>query len=284
LGGKETMDLPEDPTLPFVAYGVFRKGELAYLSIADLVETTDSAIRLRGSLYIRDGLPVLDVDSTGTVPATLIQFSPTKIREAYERINRFEPDKQYMWRVVDVEGARCNCLVGRSPRKGSVLADEGWNGREDPLFTSALRVIDETLQDNGIFEWDLRPMFRLQMAYMLLWSVIERYASLRYHLGDKASDKVKQIADEPAFAKSLSTHVNRKSRPRVQRADRPSKHYSLDSSKPKESLNYYYQIRSNITHRGKGVVRDHDIIRESLRELLAIFTDMLETAFNQAQR
>jgi hypothetical protein len=93
-------------------------------------------------------------------------------------------------------------------------------------------------------------MFRLQMAYLLLWSSIERYASLRYHLGDRAVDKVMQIADDPRFAQLLKRRVSRKHR--VQRADRPEDHYELNPDDARKSLNYYYQIRSNITHRGKG--------------------------------
>jgi len=125
-------------------------------------------------------------------------------------------------------------------------------------------------------------MFRLQMAYLLLWSSIERYASLRYHLGDHSMDKIMQIADDPHFGQLLKRRVNRKHR--VQRADRPQDHYELNPDDPKKSLNYYYQIRSNITHRGKAVVRDHQIVRESLKELLEIFTNLLQMSFESSSK
>jgi hypothetical protein len=38
----------------------------------------------------------------------------------------------------------------------------------------------------------------------------------------------------------------------------------------------HYQVRSNITHRGKGVARDHYRVFASLGELLRIFHDVLE--------
>jgi len=70
----------------------------------------------------------------------------------------------------------------------------------------------------------------------------------------------------------------------VQRADRPTDHYELTPDDPRNSLNYYYQIRSNITHRGKGVVRDHDIVRASLKELLEIFTELVRAAFESSSK
>jgi len=95
-------------------------------------------------------------------------------------------------------------------------------------------------------------------------------------------DKIMQIADDPHFGQLLKRRVNRKHR--VQRADRPQDHYELNPDDPKKSLNYYYQIRSNITHRGKAVVRDHQIVRESLKELLEIFTNFLQMSFESSSK
>ena len=43
-------------------------------------------------------------------------------------------------------------------------------------------------------------------------------------------------------------------------------------------MQYYYQVRSNITHRGKGVAQDYELLRDSLSELLPIFRKVLEAA------
>ena len=105
-----------------------------------------------------------------------------------------EPDRHYRWHQAPVEGTPANVLVGRSPEKGSVPCEDGeWNGWDDPLFTAALNVVEETLRSQT-FDWNLKPLFRLQMAYLLLWSSIERYVSLRYHLGDRVTEKVGQLA------------------------------------------------------------------------------------------
>lgn len=271
---------PNSVKLPFFAYGVFQKGELGFLSISDLVDRVEKPVSVRGCLLLRDGLPIIDPQGDSTILGSLIFFKEGRYSEAYKKINRLEPDRQYRWEELTGEGVQCNCLVGRSPRKGSVPADEGWDGRKDPLFTAALEVVQETWEAHADFDWDLRPMFRLQMAYLLLWSSIERYASLRYHLGGRAVDKVMQIANDPKFLQLLKQRVTR--RHRVQRADRPQDHYELNPGDAHESLRYYYQIRSNITHRGKGVVQDHEMVRDSLKELHGIFADLLRTAFESS--
>ena len=84
----------------------------------------------------------------------------------------------------------CKLLGCRNPQKGTIISDYNvWNGRDDPLFTVALDVVSETFNSNEVFDWDLKPLFRLEMAYLLLWTAIERYTSLRYHLGDRANQK-----------------------------------------------------------------------------------------------
>lgn len=275
------MTGPENLELPFFAYGIFQKGELGFLSIFDFVREVPKPTSVKGDLLIRDGLPILDADANSTVSGSLIYFKAARCREAYERINQAEPDRQYRWAEMSAGGVKCNCLIGKSPKKGSVPADEGWDGKNDPLFTAALDVVREVLEDNSVFEWDLKPMFRLQMAYLLLWSSIERYASLRYRLGGDPHRKVMQIAKDTEFGELLKRRVKR--RHRVQRADRPQDHYELNADNARKSLEYYYQIRSNITHRGKGVDRDHETVRDSLEELFGVFKALLQVAFELSQ-
>jgi len=50
----------------------------------------------------------------------------------------------------------------------------------------------------------------------------------------------------------------------------------LDSGNPKTSAEYYFQVRNNLTHRGKGASKDGEIVRLSLLELLTIVERMVE--------
>jgi hypothetical protein len=275
---------PGDLTLPFFAYGVFKPGELAFLQIKDLVHR-HSAMNFPGKLRVRDGLPIASLDSGGEIEGELIFFHPGSQELAYRRIADLEPDKQYRWETRTAGAQNFNLLVGISPDQGSQDMTERWDGRNDPLFTAALEVVEEVLHQNQVWSWDMKPLFRLEMAYLLLWTSIERYASLRYHLGDKVYPKVSKIASEPAFRDALGTIVSDVTELRtVQRADNPIKRCTLDPRNPKKAMDYYYQVRSNLVHRGKGVGKDHQRIMKSLEELIAIFRATLDGAFAESNR
>lgn len=273
------MQLPKQPQLPFFAYGAFRPGELAFHRLKPFVAETKREI-VAGQLRLRDGLPIFVPGGSGKVSGVLLLFREGAATQAYQAIAELEPAKQYRWGEAIIGPVTANVLWGRFPNRGSIELEEPWDGRKDPLFTSALDVVQETLAQNRRFEWNLQPLFRLQMAYLLLWSAIERYLSFRYHLGDAVWQKVQHLAEEPAFAEVLGKEVH-DSRA-LFRADDPRQRVLLDPGNPAQSLEYYYQIRSNITHRGKAVVRDHDRLHDSLKELLAIFRHVLDRAFEEA--
>jgi hypothetical protein len=280
---------PTDFSLPFFAYGLFRPGQLGFSRIREYAETFDASAAATGDLLHRDGLPILVAHGGYHIGGTLIWFTPGRAEEAYTAIGAMEPEKLYRWETMTIEDCggtqvRANVLVGVKPMRGTggerIHPDE-WDGRHDPLFTTALDVVQETLQANQVDDGSLRPLFRLQMAYLLLWSAIERYASLRYNLGEDVTRKICSLADEPAFQDALK-HKVRGGR-EVYSAKAPEDKFVLDSQNPKRSLDYYYQVRSNITHRGKGVNRDFEIVKSSLEELLPIFREVLTAAFQDAE-
>lgn len=278
---KSDSFFPTDTRLPFFAYGVFKPGELSFLQIKDLVAHCEDCSICAG-LRVRDGLPLAVPGSSGIVEGSCIHFRSGFEQDAYRRIGELEPEKQYIWRVADTKFGRANYLAGRNPQKGTIIPDYNvWNGRDDPLFTVAIDVVSETFNNNQVFDWNLKPLFRLEMAYLLLWTAIERYTSLRYHLGDRATQKVMQIADEQAFARAVKRHVA--GQREICRSDDPRKKIVLDPDAPHKVIEYYYQIRHNLVHRGKGVPHDHERLAKSLRELLAIFKESFMAAFEESK-
>jgi hypothetical protein len=267
---------------PILRIRSFPTGQLAYFQLRDLVQAAEDPVTARGRLLVRDGLPIINQHEDGEVVGSLLHFKADFVSEAYERIARLEPEKQYFWRETTINALRANILHGRSPNKGSVpFEGKMWNGWDDSLFTAALEVVQETIEANGEFKWDLKPLFRLQMAYLLLWSAIERYLSLRYHLGTRATDKVNNLATEQAFAVALRERVS--TTREVARADRPQDKEVLDPRAPEASVRYYYQIRSNLVHRGKGIPRDYEMLLNSASELLQIFRYVLVQATQEAK-
>ena len=274
------MKRPDNISLPFFAYGIFKPGQLCYSRIGDLVENKTKC-SVNGYLKERDGIPLLILgDNYSNIKGYLIHFILGKEPEAYDRIISIEPDEVYRWDIVKVDNKYVNVLVGKKEKTGSSDLEhiDEWDGSTDPFFKQGIEIVEEILEANQNFDWDFKALLRLQMAYMLLWSSIERYAGLKYHLGKDVINKVFKIAEEDCFVNSLRKNVREN---RSVHSTTKLDKYILDPSNPKKSIKYYYQVRSNVVHRGKAVVRDFDTIKNSLVELLAIFKELLKESFRQ---
>lgn len=272
------MKIPSKTDLPFFAYGIFKPDQLYFFRIKELTKKTIEGV-VDGILKERDGIPLLIKSNYFKIKGCLIYFYSGKENDAYHRIIEIEPDEVYRWDEVKVnDRIVANVLLGKKEQKGSSDLEnfEEWDGKSDPFFKQGLEEVEVILRDNPDFNGEYRSLFRIQMAYTLLWSAIERFASLRYHLGKKVNEKVFRIAEEKCFIDSLKKNVI--STRKVFSATDLEK-YTLNPNDPGQSIRYYYQVRSNVVHRGKAVTRDFDIVKLSLKELLAIFRDLLNEAF-----
>ena len=286
MGSSSNLGLPDRIDLPYFTYGLLQPGEIAYSQIEALLRDDPTPNEVQGALYARDGLPLL-VPGEGydSVSGYLIQFADEDAEEAYERISSFEPKEQYRWAIVELLGSDdiANVLVGKSPRKGSIEVYEGvWRGRWDPLLTSGLSVVEEVADQYAgeifspgppdFFEWE--RLFRLQMAYLFLWTVIERYAALAYGPALGPMQKVNKFGGDPGFMRALRRSVGRTDE--VYKSSDPRDRADLNPDNGGNSAEYYYYVRSNITHRGKAAFTDAEKVRKSLLELYDIFSEMLE--------
>ena len=278
------MKLPTNTNLPFFAYGIFKPGQLCFSRISDLVDKTTASC-VNGSLKERDGIPLLVENTSLKIKGHLIYFRSGNEKEAYERIIDIEPRKIYFWKEIKCDNEiEANVLFGKKSNRGSSDLEhvEEWDGKSDPFFKVGLEEVEAILEENDNPNPGLesRALLRLQMAYTLLWSSIERYAGLKYYLGksDIMDNKIAKIAEEKCFADSLKKNVKR--RTEIYDAADLNK-CTLDPNDPVKSIKYYYQVRSNAVHRGKGVNRDFDTIKKSLEELLTIFKEMIDEAFKE---
>jgi hypothetical protein len=270
---------PENITLPFFAYGIFRPGEISFLGIKDYVESV-IPINVKGEIKYRDGLNFYVKNENKNVEGYLIYFHSSASELAYEFINSMEPQKFFEWKSHSGEGCSYNLLYGRDPKKGSVENQdefERYTMWEDPFFTVAF---EETLphgivvnNSNSIHD----SMFKLQMKYMLLWTIIERFIFLRYSFGGKMGESRGEFS-ENLFVKAaikefgLDNQIKRDLYATNDPGDKVS--YSIDNSK--KAIQYYYQVRCNITHRGKGVHQDLKLLENCYSELFNIINYVLE--------
>lgn len=273
------MNKPRDTNLPFFTYGIFKPGELGYHQLKHFIEKS-TPYSIKGRLNIRDGLPLMDSEGHRTVEGWLLSFAPERKLDAYEAICKMEPGNQYRWAEREIDGHGVNVLEGKSLNKGSEeFIDRGcWTGSTDPLFTTALQLIGDILKDNREFNVNLIHTFQLEMAYLLLWTSIERYISFRYNIQATPDSKVNLLTRDSDFKEVLaSTSIENRE---LYSAKDPDDKYILNKNDPIGAAKYYYQVRCNIAHRGKAIASDHEKLAKSLEELLNIYSEIIKRSFS----
>ena len=127
-----------------------------------------------------------------------------------------------------------------------------------------------------------KQFLKLQSTYMLLWTAIERYVTLRYKIGSSdVVSKVNNLAHEKQFLNGIRRFNvgNRK----IYKSHE-SGHINFNVENPLNCVKYYYQIRSNIAHRGKAIFGDAKLVHTALAEMSNIFRAILEQAKEDAEK
>lgn len=284
---RDGVGVPPDTALPFFAYGLLKSRELAHRSvIGDDLERSRDAVIIGATLRYRDGLPILDDQSTGgLVRGELLWLDGDG--EAYSRIGDFEPRRHYRWVtrhvLIDDTEVAANVLAGRSPRKGSTHEDfESWTSAEDPVLTSGLCVVTDLGFEVALDEVPAMPgtspelwsrFFRMSAAYLLLWSAVERFTSLAFGPALDPMERVRLLDEMPSFRAAV-LRVEVRPGQRVVDSRDPSSHYQVREDGA-GAAQFWYAIRSNLSHRGKSAFQDGQLLRHALIDLHAVVKVML---------
>lgn len=281
---------PNDENIkkPFFAYGIFKPGQIAFPKIEKYVWKCEPN-EIPRKMLIRDGVPIIDNKESllQITKGYKIYFNNEECESAYMEISKTEPYQLYEWDVIDINGEECNILIGKDSKLGShqYLDDYGkyvdcFDGKKDPYFDNLVEFIRDELK-NEKFPRETR-FYKLQMYYMLLWSTIDRYCSLKYGAYNDQWELRSRLADDKVFIESLNECLDKRDlgRDRVVFSTNLKKFY-LSSKNPWFAINYYYAIRCNVVHRGKLRMSEEAIIETALYELLDIFESVLDKTFIQ---
>lgn len=295
-----------DLNLPFFAYGVFKNGELAYHKIQDYVEEGGMSDGVRsatveGDLLVEDGMALLLTgnqvsDEIREIEGSLISFRDDDAEEAYDKITEAEPMSHYSWQVVRTnDGTEANALVADPDLNVRTSEEKRYNVYENPVQWSSKNYFEDVFEvvsmqfDSNKELRDEKEFFRLQMGYFLLWSALERYISLSWGKAIPPSHdkKKKRFAEEDkGFERGLREtfdgqipDVYRE----LSRSDYPESTRELDLEQNNEVVRYFYQVRNNLTHRGKGKpTADGELLRQSFHDLYCIFVTVLENRYGDS--
>ena len=281
---ERTLDLPNDTTLPFFAYGIFKPGQIAYSKIRNHVDETINNIEINYEMKQRDGVPILinkEKDYFQT-KGSIITFKEGRSKKAYDIISKTLLRKLYEWETIKISGKYVNVLFGVNPDNGSNFIEGheesiNFDGKNDPFFKDAIELIEKNLYSNENHR-DIDSFFELQMNYMLLWSAIDRYSKLKYNR-KKESWNHERFAKEKAFKEGIRKYEDDHHRPVYSTNDLRMHKFNADN--PAETIEYYYTLRCNVVHRGKAFISDYSMLKKAAEELLEIFKEVLNDAFDE---
>lgn len=283
------VGVPSDLSLPFFAYGIFKSNELAWPRISDVVVKVERSNLFDWVIRLRNGLPVLIAQPKGRVEGDCVVFANPEV--GYKAVGGSEPSSEYKWQTLTIEtGARCNALIAVKPKLG--VSEEpiiSWTSADDPSFVHGMAAVKEAVTEVRTALVEKRPwldsqsdwnaFFRLQGAFLVLWSITERMASFRFGAEFVQSEdcstttgKIYELAKIVEFQEA------------IRRAEiRSQTVYSVSENRPKRTksngdmeervkstertLKAWYQIRSNITHRGKSAASDNEIVLNATIDL-----------------
>jgi gamma-glutamylcyclotransferase (GGCT)/AIG2-like uncharacterized protein YtfP len=270
------LEPPTNSSLPFFVYGALKPGMPAFEQLRPLVEPTFQRDQVGGQLYVRDGLPLLKSSGGSSVQGFLLRWLPGKEADGYDVVCKFEARNHYKWSEVTLEsGTRANTLVICSPAKGNpqLIDSSSWSLSDDPAFGPGLIAVQRVLEEvdrmpSDSFDSNWPRFFRSQMAYLLLWSILERLSALCFGPGQDPMRRIKRLHELPGMEDLVRLNVQRTDK--VSDSRDPDTTYKLYGANAKKCFYYYYQVRSNLSLRGKGVFNEFDKVHNSLKELLAI--------------
>ena len=266
------LDYPPDTSLPFFAYGIFKPEQIAYPRIEEFVKSKEIGYT-EHTLYERDGIPFInEKDTNFKTMGYIIDFDEKTSELAYDIIRKTESSKFYDWGTDDViinetNKKQANILYGKKvTRSNPVRIDEdNYDGSRDIFFFDALDIIGNELNDYKLEKGKkgFENFIKLQRNYMLLWAAIDRYNSLKYGENNQWQNCLK-LARENVFIKSLEDVVI-DWEDRIVYDSQSHNKKVLNPNKPRNSMDYYYTMRSNVVHRGKSVIPiDEKNLRKSL--------------------
>lgn len=288
---RSRLELPPRLELPLFDYGLLKPDQLAYDALLDgNVEGTRPASLPSGGLRYRDGLPLLDPDGDCGVEGVLVRFEPARQRAAYDAICGFAPRQHYRWlttsvKLDDGERVSANTLVGRHPARGS--AEEcfsSWSAADDPVLrfgphsvrALALEPVTPPFPsvpgDNPSL-WE--RFFRLQAAYLLLWSVIDRFTALALGPADAPLARAYRLGEDPRFREAVVAAGVAPSRKTPDSRDpQKTRRIREDGS---GAMYSWEAVRANLGHPGKTAFHDGVQLRRALVELHDTFQLLLLT-------
>jgi gamma-glutamylcyclotransferase (GGCT)/AIG2-like uncharacterized protein YtfP len=277
-GPDESLDLPPRLDLPLFAWGLLKPGEPAHQDRLEQYVAEARPATVAGGLRYREGLPLLDPETDGTVRGTVLAWRPGEEQLAYAAVSAFASRHEHRWLATEATlaegGARTvNALRGRRPRRGSSAETyPEWSSASEPAFSHGLAGVREVAV-SGATEpfpaaghddaavWSL--FYRLHRAYLLLWAALERFALLAFGPAQPAMRRLDRLNEDPRF-RSCAVAAGVSPAPKAADSADPYKRVKPDGT---GAIYCWDAVRAEVGHTLRSPSPDGVLLRRALVEL-----------------
>lgn len=287
--------------MPYFVYGTLKPEEIAHFQIKEFIERCLPATLDNYALFVRDGVPVIFECNNWKVDGYLVWPYETKYSEFELQVNSYEGERLYSLQEIDVtcQSNKIKCLTHIGKNQGKSHAEplfEPWSSKDDPIFSQAFphlfaeikKLINNESSDGPeISNWNYYN--DIASKYLLLVTIIERLAFLycgeffttpeekngKVYYNDRIMKRITTLGKSEQFLHTYENLSGRGVLHHINVYDSRDANKSLSTKKPKEAMDAWYQVRSNLQHRGKSAWKDVKIVQDSLVSLANIMSDLL---------
>lgn len=281
-------------------YGTLKEHEIAFHQIAKLVDHTVPAFLKDFALYIRDGIPLVIPSQGWRVSGELIYAKPNAYEELLKTVDNYEGVRLYERQIsrsqLDIRNSKsfspsididveCYVYVGVNYENGHAEPlHEPWSSSQDPIFSESFpelfKEIKSVIQNSnepspGQYDWKLYN--ELAGKHLLLVTIIERIAYLKFGeqftqinengFNDRIMKRITELGKTSEFKSAYTKVKSLDGIYSVKVFDSRNALKSLSTGKIGQAMDAWYQVRSNLQHRGKAAWRDFNILRNSITGL-----------------
>lgn len=305
------------PLKPIFVYGTLKANEIAYHQIAKLVDRTIPADLQNFALFIRDGIPLVIPTQGWRVTGELIYAYPDSHEELLKTVDSYEGARLYERQLASarldirngdtnypssINEIECYVYVGVNFQNGNAEPIyEPWSSSLDPIFSEAFPVLFNEIKSviqnadepfPGEYDWKLYN--DLAGKHLLLVTIIERIAYLKFGeqytelsekgFNDRVMKRITELGKTSEFKNAYNKVKLLDGIYSVKVFDSRNAMRLLSTGKIGQAMEAWYQVRSNLQHRGKAAWRDFEILRNSITGLANVTRFLLLELIPQLER
>jgi hypothetical protein len=271
--------MPEQPSTLFV-YGSLKPGELGFEQIEAMVSNYRAAKLHDFALYVRDGLPIIRKQAPGeTVDGVLLTINAGMEEDFWRVVTEYEGATNYKFEnsiPIISEGREhlSGAFIGRKMGNGNPeRLYVPWTSKLDPIFSQSFPILHRDIAVNSLKFTDAEhdpngywsQLNKLLSQYLLLVSILEHLTVVKFG-GSKKQEpmvRIRKLQQSEGCLIALRALSDERNNPSIKVSDSRAVEDSLSSSNPDQALFAWYQVRSNLQHRGKASLFDASLVHKS---------------------